>query len=659
MKKGNYLEKESYYWLKILGDGIILLISFLTAYYFKRGHFRIEADFRVFFLSLTAIWFFSTVFSKKFMRIHVENYLLRIKPFLASGLTLTALVSFFVYAHGLYHLSRLIVYGTIAIFLLLEFCYLAVRTVMWKRSGRIKRVPFPVIFFLLELLMVISAFITVHYLHKGTVRMTDEYLVMLIGIFFTWLLISLLNHQFQIARQNNVIKMLVPFWRSELMIGGLIASFIFISNLAMFSRFIILGSLLSISLAENLVVLGYFFYFHLRGPEDEDTALFTAEVIEYQPIEVEKEPLTRLDRAYSFEGNRLAAGYLKSMLENVYLHHSPSLLEFIRETVDLESIDVTRSAVVFSPYLEQMEVLPDLGLQIFVNLHRVNDIRRINRSFIAVNHKLAHGGVFVCRAETVRQRLARMYRSYPLPLARFFHFLDFVANRVAPKLPFVKRIYFILSQGRNRVISFTEVMGRLFYCGFKVISWREIDGFIYFAMRKEKDPSTDTTPSYGPLFRQRRVGKDGGIIYIYKFRTMHPYAEYIQDYVHRQHQLADTGKIKNDFRVTYWGRFLRRFLLDELPMVLNWLKRDIKLVGVRPLSEAFFSTYPADFRAVRNRFKPGLIPPYYADMPASIEQVIESEKRYLERYEKKPLRTDVLYFFKVLNNLIFHHAKSS
>ncbi len=655
----NYLEKERFYWLKVLGDGVLLLASFLWAYYFKRGHLHIERDFQVFFLALIAIWFVTTIFSKKFLSIHVENYLLRVKPFLASGLTLTALASFFVYARGLYHLSRLIVYGTIAIFLSLEFLYLAVRTILWKRSGRIKRVPFPVIFFLLELLMVISVFISIHYLHKGTVRMTDEYLVMLIGIFFTWLLISLLNHQFMITWQKNLIRMLLPFWRSELMIGGLIASFIFISNLAMFSRFIILGSLLSISLVENLVVLFYFFYYKVMGPEDEDISLFTAKIIEYRPIEVEKEPENKTDAAYTFEGNLKPAGYLEHMLRNVYLHRSRELLEFIQSTIDLEHIDVTRSAVVFSPYLEQLGVLPDRGLQLFVNLHRLNDFRRINRNFITVNHKMVEGGVFVCQAETVRQRLARIYRLYPLPLARVFHFFDFILNRVMPKLPFFKRIYFILSQGRSRVISFTEVLGRLFYCGFKAISWKEIDGYIYFVMRKDKEPSTDSTPSYGPLFRQRRVGKDGKIIYIYKFRTMHPYAEYIQDYVHRQNQLADSGKIRNDFRVTYWGRFLRGFLMDELPMILNWLKRDIKLVGVRPLSEAFFSTYPQDFQTMRNRFKPGLIPPYYADMPTSMEQVIESEKRYLGRYEKHPFRTDICYFFKVLNNLIFHHAKSS
>jgi lipopolysaccharide/colanic/teichoic acid biosynthesis glycosyltransferase len=140
---------------------------------------------------------------------------------------------------------------------------------------------------------------------------------------------------------------------------------------------------------------------------------------------------------------------------------------------------------------------------------------------------------------------------------------------------------------------------------------------------------------------------------------MHPFAEYIHQYIFEKHQLEESGKIKDDFRITSWGRFFRKTLLDELPMLVNWLKRDLKLVGVRPLSETFFKTYPEDLRKERSVFKPGLIPPFYADMPSGIEAVWESERKYLSRYKKHPWRTDFVYFFRALNNILFHHAKSS
>ena len=84
----------------------------------------------------------------------------------------------------------------------------------------------------------------------------------------------------------------------------------------------------------------------------------------------------------------------------------------------------------------------------------------------------------------------------------------------------------------------------------------------------------------------------------------------------------------------------------------------MKLVGVRPLSETFFSVYPEDLKKARIKYKPGLIPPYYVDLPNSIEEVWESERKYLEKYKKNPIKTDLVYFIKSLNNILFHHAKS-
>jgi len=123
-------------------------------------------------------------------------------------------------------------------------------------------------------------------------------------------------------------------------------------------------------------------------------------------------------------------------------------------------------------------------------------------------------------------------------------------------------------------------------------------------------------------------------------------------------ELDESGKIKNDFRITHWGKAFRKLWIDEIPMLVNWLKRDIKLVGVRPLSQSFFDTYPDDLKKERIKYKPGLVPPYYADMPDSMEEVWESERKYLEKYKKHPKRTDMDYFFKAMKNILFHHAKS-
>jgi lipopolysaccharide/colanic/teichoic acid biosynthesis glycosyltransferase len=93
----------------------------------------------------------------------------------------------------------------------------------------------------------------------------------------------------------------------------------------------------------------------------------------------------------------------------------------------------------------------------------------------------------------------------------------------------------------------------------------------------------------------------GGRWFTYKFRTMHPYSEYLQEYVYARQGLQKGGKIENDFRVTTWGRFMRKFWLDELPMLYNWIKGDLGIVGVRPLSFHYLDLYDKELQELRKK----------------------------------------------------------
>ncbi len=90
--------------------------------------------------------------------------------------------------------------------------------------------------------------------------------------------------------------------------------------------------------------------------------------------------------------------------------------------------------------------------------------------------------------------------------------------------------------------------------------------------------------SSGPIiFRQRRVGENGRLFDMFKFRSMVANAEALQKEVT---QMDEEGhiihKVKDDPRVTRVGHFIRRWSLDELPQFFNVLKGDISLVGPRP-----------------------------------------------------------------------------
>lgn len=85
------------------------------------------------------------------------------------------------------------------------------------------------------------------------------------------------------------------------------------------------------------------------------------------------------------------------------------------------------------------------------------------------------------------------------------------------------------------------------------------------------------------LFRQKRVGENGRLFSVYKFRTMVRNAEQLRHLVEIRDEKGNLiHKSKEDPRVTRVGRFLRRFSVDELPQLFNVLKGDMSLVGPRP-----------------------------------------------------------------------------
>lgn len=94
--------------------------------------------------------------------------------------------------------------------------------------------------------------------------------------------------------------------------------------------------------------------------------------------------------------------------------------------------------------------------------------------------------------------------------------------------------------------------------------------------------------SKGPaMFTQKRIGKDGKLFEIYKFRTMVPDAdkklfELLENDEEAAKEYKLNKKLKNDPRITKVGNFLRKTSIDELPQLINVLKGDMSLVGPRP-----------------------------------------------------------------------------
>ena len=92
----------------------------------------------------------------------------------------------------------------------------------------------------------------------------------------------------------------------------------------------------------------------------------------------------------------------------------------------------------------------------------------------------------------------------------------------------------------------------------------------------------------GPMFyKQKRIGKNGKVFMMYKYRTMVVNADdiledYLNNHENEKQEFLIYRKLKNDPRITKTGRILRKTSLDEWPQFINVLKGDMSLVGARP-----------------------------------------------------------------------------
>ena len=139
----------------------------------------------------------------------------------------------------------------------------------------------------------------------------------------------------------------------------------------------------------------------------------------------------------------------------------------------------------------------------------------------------------------------------------------------------------------------------------------------------------------GPaLFTQTRVGKDGRVFRIYKFRTM------VVDAEERRAELLSSNdhdgilfKIRKDPRITAVGAHLRRWSVDELPQLLNVLLGDMSLVGPRPALPDEAAKY-ADYVHRRLVVKPGLTGLWQVNGRADLswEESVRLDLRYVENW---------------------------
>jgi lipopolysaccharide/colanic/teichoic acid biosynthesis glycosyltransferase len=293
-----------------------------------------------------------------------------------------------------------------------------------------------------------------------------------------------------------------------------------------------------------------------------------------------------------------------------------------------------------------------------VSTTKLNTFDDINEVFELSSKLLDRSGLIIGQVETYVNRKNKILEMYPHLLSQLIYRFDALLYRVFPKLPLTQKVYDFVTGGKGKLMSRVELIGRLYAYGFEVVDYQDIDNIHFFVATKISNPIKQADPTYWPIVKLKRVGEGGREFKVYKLRTMYPYSEYLQDFVYQHNNLTEGGKFKDDFRVSAFGKLLRKVWLDEIPMIWNWIKGDLKLVGVRPLSGQYFRLYSEELKIKRTQTKPGLLPPFYADLPKTLDEIMSSELRYLDEYAKSPMKTDIRYFFKIMKNILLKGARS-
>jgi len=503
-----------------------------------------------------------------------------------------------------------------------------------------------IIFAVYDLCLVVVCILLIAFIHDGVNfnNRDGSYLFAFIIFPPVWILLSLITRKFRIGERSNQREVFFSVLFSNFVILSVTTILLVLLQLSFFSRFILFGTLAVITFFELITGL---IYVSIKR------SVFIQDWIGLDIPEIMNGNHAAVTVPESFSVPPDSGILRESMTEEA----GEKAFKWISKHVDIND---PKNLIVSTDSRFNIINLPPGFFVTVVNLHRINNLQRINKFFETVNTKLPAGGFFIGCGETYWLRKKRILARFPPVINYMVYTVDFMLHRVFPKLSLTNKLYFLITGGKNRVISRTEILGRLYSCGFEILEEKTIGNLLYWKTCKVRAPFFDTDPTYGIFIHLRRIGRQGKEFNVYKLRTMHAYAEYVQCYVYDNYQLGEGGKFRNDFRVTTMGRLLRKFWLDEIPMLLNVLKGDMKFVGVRPLSRHYFSLYSEELQQKRLKYKPGLIPPFYAQYPTpmTLEDVQKNEMEYLTAYEKHHFTTDLKYFFRAMHNILWHRARS-
>ena len=158
----------------------------------------------------------------------------------------------------------------------------------------------------------------------------------------------------------------------------------------------------------------------------------------------------------------------------------------------------------------------------------------------------------------------------------------------------------------------------------------------------------------GPvIFKQKRVGMNGRVFYMYKFRSMYVDAEARKAELMKNNEMSSDlmFKMKDDPRVTKVGKFIRKTSIDEFPQFFNVLIGNMSLVGTRPPTEEEVSKYSRNHWR-RISIKPGITGMWQISGRSTItsfDEIVDLDTKYIDEWS---VMMDFKVMFKTISVIL-------
>lgn len=465
---------------------------------------------------------------------------------------------------------------------------------------------------LIDLLAVLVSYYCGYFVKFHTLRFKYEpemyTIFLLISILFCVSYTMLVNHSNEFLKRGHLIEFFsVTKYNICLLAGG--ASILFLVKFAedysrlMFGYFIIINEIITYVFH---ILLKKYLRKHYRDEKNQTKLLVICE--EEAAEKLCRQLKDKIDVGYYIEGVVLWRGEDKtsSLPAELYIERQPGESPLILPVFGDES-----------NFLEKVKLLALDEVFIYLPNQTKTMIREIINTFKIM-------GV-TCHYNIDVADLYTNVRS--VDTIAGFTVVSYSMNQVDYNKRMIKRI--------------VDIVGALIGCMITLL----VMPFVAIAVKLE---------SKGPiLFKQKRVGRNGRIFHIYKFRSMYIDAEERKKELEAQNEMSGLMfKMEHDPRITKVGNFLRKTSIDELPQFFNILKGDMSLVGTRPPTVDEYEKYNFHYKR-RLSMTPGLTGMWQVNGRSEITNFDDVVKYDLEYIDNWSLTLDLKILFQTIGVVLF------